>query len=41
MLNEEKGRLSSRITTEIGIDVEEYISSSEHSRSETPDLGGE
>ena len=25
----------------MGIDVEEYISTSEHSRSRTPDLGGE
>ncbi len=41
VLDEEQGRPSSRIATEMGINVEEYISSSEHSRSGTPGLGGE
>ena len=41
VLDEEQDKPSSRITTEINIDVEEYFSSSKHSRSGTPDLDDE
>ena len=40
-LDEEQDKPSSRIATEMDVDVEEYISSSEHSRSGTPGLGDE